>query len=66
MAKAKKLPSGNWRCRVYSHTDYRGKKIYESFTASTKQQAEMLAAQFANQIDRKRVDDLTVKESVEQ
>lgn len=32
MAKAKKLPSGSWRCRVYSHTDSDGKKIYKSFT----------------------------------
>ena len=32
MATAKKLPSGSWRCRVYSHTDENGKKIYKSFT----------------------------------
>lgn len=32
MATAKKLPSGSWRCRVYSHTDPDGKKIYKSFT----------------------------------
>lgn len=32
MATAKKLPSGSWRCRVYSHTDEHGKKIYKSFT----------------------------------
>ena len=31
MATAKKLPSGSWRCRVYSHTE-NGKKIYKSFT----------------------------------
>ena len=36
MAKAKKLPSGNWRVRVYSHTTPDGQKKYESFTASTK------------------------------
>lgn len=64
MAKAKKLPSGNWRVRVYSHTTPDGKKHYESFTASTKQQAEMLAAKFANDNDRKRTDDLTVSEAV--
>ena len=63
--KAKKLPSGNWRCRVYSHTDSTGKKKYESFTASTKQEAEMMAAQFANSVDRRRSDDITVKEAVE-
>ena len=47
MATARKLPSGSWRIRVFSHTDSSGKKIYKSFTASTKKQAEMLAAQYA-------------------
>lgn len=65
MAKAKKLPSGSWRVRVYSHTSSDGIKHYESFTASTKQEAEMMAAKFANDNDRKRSDDLTVKEAVE-
>lgn len=65
MAKAKKLPSGKWRCLVYSHTE-NGKRKYESFTASTKAEAEMLAAQFANDNERRRVSDLTVKEAVEQ
>lgn len=40
MATAKKLPSGSWRCRVYSHTEtvtlpdgtQKEKKIYKSFT----------------------------------
>ena len=40
MATAKKLPSGSWRCRVYSHTEEvlqpdgtkKEKKIYKSFT----------------------------------
>lgn len=47
MAKAKKLPSGRWRCYVYSHTDPDGKRHYESFTASTKKEAEYMAAEFA-------------------
>jgi integrase len=64
MPTARKLPSGNWRCRVYSHTDSTGKKVYESFTASTKTQAESMASKFANQVDRKRVSDLTVEEAV--
>lgn len=64
MAKAKKLPSGNWRARVYSHTTPDGKKHYESFTASTKQEAEMMASKFANDNDHKRADDLTVEEAV--
>ncbi len=65
MAKAKKLPSGNWRVRVYSHTTPDGKKHYESFTASTKQQAEMMATKFANSADRNRGEDITVKEAVD-
>lgn len=63
MAKAKKLPSGNWRARVYSHTE-NGKKVYESFTASTKQEAEMMAAKFANDVDRNRSEDITVGECI--
>ena len=63
--KAKKLPSGNWNCLVYSHTDSSGKRIYESFTASSKREAEMLAMQFKANKDRQKSDDLTVKEAVE-
>lgn len=66
MARATKLPSGSWRCRIYTHTDSQGKKHYESFTASTKQQAEMMAAKFANTADKKRAADITVKEAVEE
>lgn len=66
MAKAKKLPSGMWRVQVYSHTDENGKKIRESFTAPTKSEAEMMAAQFANSRDRQRTLDLTVEEAVQQ
>lgn len=32
MATAKKLPSGSWRCLVFSHRDPSGKRIYKSFT----------------------------------
>ena len=47
MAKAKKLPSGSWRVRVYDGKDAAGKNIYRSFTAATKKQAEFLAAEYA-------------------
>jgi integrase len=66
MANAKRLPSGNYRVRVYSHTDSDGKTHYESFTASTKAEAEMQAAQFASSRDRMRTADLTVEEAVKQ
>ena len=47
MATAKKLPSGSWRVRVYSHTDADGKKHYKSFTAPTKKEAERQALEYA-------------------
>lgn len=55
--KAKRLPSGSYRCRAYSHTDPDGKKHYRSFTASTKKEAEYMAAEFA--MDRRQADDST-------
>lgn len=45
MAKASKLPSGNWRCRV-SYKGKDGKRHFESFTARTKKEAEFAAAEF--------------------
>lgn len=60
MATAKKLPSGSWRCLVYSHTETvkgkdgieKQKRIYESFTsddpsAAGKREAEYAAAKYA-------------------
>lgn len=52
MAKAKKLPSGNWRVRAFIDTDENGRKITKSFTAPTKKEAEFLAAQFLNENHR--------------
>lgn len=45
MASAKKLPSGNWRARVF-YKGTNGEERCESFTAETKKEAEFLAAQF--------------------
>jgi len=52
MPKARKLPSGSWRCQVYSHTDINGKRKYESFTSDDpspagKREAEFAAAEFS-------------------
>ena len=60
MATAKKLPSGSWRCQVYSHTETilqsdgttKQKRIYKSFTCNDpspkgKRQAEKEAAAWA-------------------
>lgn len=52
MAIAKKLPSGNWRAQVYAGKDETGKRLYESFTAPTKREAERDAAVFS--ADRRR------------
>lgn len=54
MPKAKKLPSGSWRCQVYLGKDENGKNIYKSVTADTKKEAEYLAAQM--QMEKKRIE----------
>lgn len=50
MAKAKKLPSGSWRCRVFDHYEYtpegHRKQVNKSFTAPTKKEAERKAAEW--------------------
>ncbi len=52
MAKAKKLPSGTWRVLLYTGKDENtGKRQYESFTADTKAQAELLAAKRKSEIE---------------
>lgn len=52
MAKAERLPSGNWRIRVYAGKDENGKDIRKSFTGSTKREVELLAAQFVADIPK--------------
>lgn len=44
--KAKLIPSGNWNVKVLDYIDERGKKHIRSFTAPTKEQAELLGSQF--------------------
>ena len=65
MATAKKLPSGSYRVQIFSHFDSTGKKVYKSFTAITKREAELQAAEY--KIGRKEAieKDWTVKEAVE-
>lgn len=56
MARKKKnaLPSGNIRIQVYDYTDVGGKKHYKSFTAPTRQEAKLLAAEWkAGKADKK-------------
>nr|DAW47658.1 MAG TPA: Integrase [Caudoviricetes sp.] len=66
MAKAKKLPSGQWRTLVYSHTEKingKDKRIYESFTADTKKESEYLAAEFSLNRKRIKVQKITFEEA---
>ena len=65
MPNAQLLPSGSWRCRVYSHKDENGKSVYESFIAPTKQQAELQASKFANKKKRNNTAGMSVREAVE-
>lgn len=67
MPKAKKLPSGNWRVQVYSHTeivDGKPKKILKSFTAPTKKEAEYKASLFQMQLNQNRCADVTLAEAM--
>ena len=46
MYKIKKLPSGSYNIRKYSHTDENRKKHYKSFTAPTKAEVRRLVAEW--------------------
>lgn len=46
MATAKKLPSGNWRTKIFVGKDINGKNIYKSFTAKTKKESEYMATEY--------------------
>lgn len=72
MARAKKLKSGNWRVQVFSHYEVtvtpdgpKKKRIYESFTAPTKREAEALAAMWAAD-KHDRPEDISVMEAIAQ
>ncbi|HEX2935810.1 MAG TPA: site-specific integrase [Bacteroidales bacterium] len=70
MAKAKKLPSGSWRCLVYDYTDENKKRHYKSFTSSDpspagKREVERQAANYA--ADRENISthgNITVKTAI--
>lgn len=66
MAKAKKLPSGSWRCQVYDYTDTTGKRHYKSFTADTRKGAEYQAAEYAlNKKDKPKLPEYSLKTAIE-
>ncbi len=45
--KATKLPSGNYRCRVYVGKDASGKKLWKSITGPNKKKVELEASKFS-------------------
>lgn len=53
MATARVLPSGSWRVRMFVGMD-NGKKVYKSFTAPTKAEAELMATQYVIDKDKKK------------
>lgn len=68
MPIAKKLPSGSYRCQVFAGYEYvngKKKRLYESFTAYTKAEAEAMAASWAC-AKKVRPDNISVREAVEQ
>lgn len=65
MAKAKKLPSGNWRVRLYTGKDANGKAVYKSFTAPSRREAEAAAALYAVQKRQKEEIGMTVGEAID-
>lgn len=65
MAKAIKLKSGNWRCQAYVGKDENGKRIIKSFTASTKKEAEYMAADYTVNRKEKAKSGMTVGEAID-
>ena len=66
MAKAKKLPSGNWRVNLFVDTDpVTGKRRYKSFTAPTKREAEYMAAEYKMGIQKRSVSEITLQEAMQ-
>ena len=72
MAKAKKLPSGSWRCLVYDYTDTNGKRKYKSFTDSDpspagRRRCESMVAEYATTKEHrnKSNENMTVTEAID-
>jgi integrase len=70
MSEAKKLPSGKWRNLLYVGKDENGKRIYESFTADTKKEANLLAMARARELEQgirkdRTPSELTVGEAID-
>lgn len=62
MAKAKKLPSGHWRCRAYDKET----KKYKSFTAETKKEAELMALEWLNGKEKRPLTEKVFSECIDE
>lgn len=65
MAKAKKLPSGNWRVLLYDGKNPDGTRHYESFTAETALDAELEAMSYKKNKKRRISGNITVGEALD-
>ena len=70
MSDAKKQSNGKWRNQLYVGRDENGKRIYESFTADTKKEANALAAARARELEmhgrkQQKPCELTVGEAID-
>lgn len=65
MAKAKKLPSGNWRVNLFISKE-NGKRQYKSFTAETAKEAEYMALEYSLlKKEQSKPDNMTVGEAMD-
>ena len=66
MATARKTPSGKWRVQIFLGYNKDGKKTKKSITASTKREAERLAAEYTYQKEQAEADKkiITVRKAV--
>ena len=66
MATAKRLPSGNYRVRVYIGKDADGKPQYKSITCPSKKEAERQAALYDAEREKSEEKGITVGEAIAQ
>ena len=65
MATARRLKSGSYRVQAYLGRDSNGKKIIASFTAPTKDEAELQAAQFKAEHKKKHDRQMLVRDAID-
>lgn len=65
MPAAKLLPSGAYRVQIYLGRDATGKKQMMSFTAPTKDEAEMMALRYRNENKGRQGHEMTVRDAIE-